>query len=311
MSTAAALVELTQASLSKLRSSEFNMRIVQLQSPSTAAAASSTATTVSVSDVDVSCSMWKHKYEQSDGAGAAAAPFPVSLPVVLVEYFKALQSDGLHFAASVSRSGGGAAAVPPPPAPTGESTVAPISYVCICRLNRISEIAPVKLSASEALAFYPQDQLKFHAATVAAAVGGGGGGDASTRGGGAADIPVLHSPRVAGNVRCFMLSPAAAESGVVNGVDGPRSPLCEVLLVFRERGTASNNPEVWAKNMQTCRYFYLCRTVEDYIRLGCRMFWIAGWQLCFDEEQGPPDWALPWLRMLCPGPLAQALSIVR
>jgi hypothetical protein len=341
----AALVELTQGALAKLRSSEFNMRIVQLQSSTSAASSSSAASpsVVSMSDIDMSSSMWKHKW---GGAGEGnAASFSVMLPVILIDYYKALQSDGLHFAASVSRS----SSVTGSGSGSGDtSSVAAMSYVCSCRFHRLCEIVPVQLGNVEMMSVqHPaggggdttqaQQQSARGAGGVAASWAGGARPAALSSGGGntvasAAMDEVglgntLYSPRPAvTRVRCFLLSPGAVESTTINGVDGPRSPMCDVILVFREKPQSScgsaaatpssssslnNNPEVWGRNTVTGRLFYLCRTVEDYIRLGCRMFWVSGWQLCFDVEQGPPEWSMPWMRMLCPGPLAQALSIAK
>lgn len=379
MSNSSALVELTQAALAKLRSPECNMRIVQLQSSTTSASSSSSSSSsstaspsvvISMTDIDVSHSMWKHKWgsatsvstSSAGGEGQQQSLFPVMLPTVLIEYYKALQSDGLHFAASVSRSssvaggGGGGSSSGGGAAEGSSSAVAAMSYVCSCRFNRVSEITPVQLTDMEMACLQ-------HPSTTA----GGGSSDAhqssqpSARGasgvapaswgaaagpsarqstnvvitatddggllGGTNNNNTLYSPRPAtARVRCFLLSPGAAESSAINGVDGPRSPICDVLLVFREKFVATpsggsspsppsnaqnNNPEVWGRNTVTGRLFYLCRTIEDYIRLGCRMFWVSGWQLCFDAEQGPPEWSMPWMRMLCPGPLAQALSIAK
>eukprot|EP00331_Platyophrya_macrostoma_P021459 CAMPEP_0176448478 /NCGR_PEP_ID=MMETSP0127-20121128/25807_1 /TAXON_ID=938130 /ORGANISM="Platyophrya macrostoma, Strain WH" /LENGTH=150 /DNA_ID=CAMNT_0017835435 /DNA_START=47 /DNA_END=495 /DNA_ORIENTATION=- len=126
MSVAVGLGELTQATLNRLRGAEFHMRIVQLQ-PSGASlrGSSSTSQGGSSSEIDGSVLLWRSKY-------GSLAGFPsLTLPSVLVEYYKVLQSDGLYFGASVSR---GASA---------GSGVEPSSFVCCCRLNPISQIVPM------------------------------------------------------------------------------------------------------------------------------------------------------------------------
>lgn len=297
-----ALGEQTQAALARLRSPEFGMRIVQLQQAplGVSAAAGGLATP---SDINIAAAMWKSKHNSGNTSDAPA----LTLPVVLLEYYKTLQSDGLHFAVSALRGSvgsvttattpaSGAAATVPAAAPVASSGSSDASaLIACCKLNSITHITPVHVDPSLV-------ELPHHRSPAGSSEGAAAHSAA----------PVSQGDAAITSVRCFVLSSSVSPDGAAprsshqdGSGNGPRSPLCDVLLVYRSSGLP-NNPEVWGRNPETGRYFYLCRCVEDYIRLGCRMYWVSGWQLCYDDS-GCPPWSLPWLRMLAPAALLQAL----
>lgn len=295
MAIAVGLGELTQATLNRLRGAEFHMRIVQLQpaAPSSQRGVTSNSPLpCSSADIDASVSLWRTKHGTATtttaaGATATGCMFPpITLPSVLIDYYKVLQSDGLHFAASVARGS------------CAGTNVEPAAYVCCCRLNPISQILPIPQIDHRSFDLLPSTSTSSQPSTRPLS-----------------PTPVTMSTAATSDttIRCFLLANAQMEAtagGGGSGVDGPRGVACDVVLVYRSSGP-TNNPEVWGRApVDGGVWFYLCRSVEDYLRLGCRMHWVFGWQLCFAPMLGPPPGSIPWLRLLAPGPMLQALSCV-
>lgn len=219
------------------------MRIQQHTSPGGSAVSSSM-------EIDMAASIWKNRH----GSLPSGPLSNISLPAVLMDYYKAMQNDGVHFSASAQRS---TRCIGIPPA----TTPPPYEVICCAKLNRIGDIVPVSMPSLS-------DDLTDH-------------------------------------IRCFLLSSSSSGAST-----GPPLPVCEVLLVYRERaGThcmPNSNPEVWGRTSSS-DVFYISRCVEDYLRLSNRLYWVLGWQLCFHPE-GPPTSSIPWMRMLCPLSLAAALK---
>ena len=223
-------------------------------------------------ELEMAASVWRAKYSfVLDDAKVA-----LQLPTALTDYFQEMRSDGVFFSLSVQRAG-----------PRNDSAT-----VGCHRLNRIAEIVPA-LDVSEQ--------------SFCLSVYGKHG-----------DVTGQKTGLEFAAIKAFVLSPSACKTcgassgeGVLgsslSGSDLARSTYCEVLLVYRVAHGKCGPPEVWGRH-DSC-VFFLCRCVEDYLRLGAMFCWVSGWQLCY-APSGPPAFAIPWLRLLCPNVTSAALCAV-